>query len=215
MNQGELKQHKDGMFYRPWKSDLTVIGEMSQYKSLPFEGSRVLDVGANIGAFTIYALKHGAMHVTALEPEKDNFEILSLNTISSHKVELLNVAVAKSDGTASLYLNAGKNAASHTLVKKRGRNEVTVATVSLSSLFAKGGFSVVKIDIEGYEMELLESFTFPPCVHAVAVEFHFNNKALVEGLPDIAKRIDMQFSYRTRTPKFGTKLWYTLGIWSR
>lgn len=43
-------------------------------------GARVVDVGANIGAFSVACLARGAGVVTAVEPHPDNFDLLRRNT---------------------------------------------------------------------------------------------------------------------------------------
>ncbi len=61
--------------------DHYVMKEINRsYGRLDVEGHIVLDVGANIGCFSCWALQHNASHVIALEPEINNFRMLQLNT---------------------------------------------------------------------------------------------------------------------------------------
>ena len=44
------------------------------------EGDVVLDIGANIGAFSLYAEQQGATKIYSYEPDSDNFFILEKNS---------------------------------------------------------------------------------------------------------------------------------------
>ena len=64
------------------------------YGMLECEGKVVLDIGANIGCFTKMALEKGAKHVVSVEPEKNNYAMLDLNTAGHHdRVSLYNAAL--------------------------------------------------------------------------------------------------------------------------
>ncbi|MEO7768245.1 MAG: FkbM family methyltransferase, partial [Ferruginibacter sp.] len=64
-------------------------------------GSIVIDIGANIGVFSLYAARCGAKKVYAFEPNKKSYEIL-LNNIKVNNLEKIiipfNLAVGSSDG---------------------------------------------------------------------------------------------------------------------
>lgn len=83
----EIYTHKDrDIYFRPGTSDLNVLKEVLEqraYRSVKHQfdvdkGEHWLDLGANIGAFTIYCLDKGAS-VTAFEPNKNNFTLLFQN----------------------------------------------------------------------------------------------------------------------------------------
>jgi FkbM family methyltransferase len=58
-------------------------------------GDIVLDIGANVGAFTYSILDKNPTHVYCLEPSKACFEVLKKNTEFSNKVTLFNKALGK------------------------------------------------------------------------------------------------------------------------
>jgi FkbM family methyltransferase len=64
--------------------------------------SVVVDVGANIGTFTMYALHRGASKVYALEPVQSAFDDLN-NTLKSDKVVPLQIAISDSNGELDMY----------------------------------------------------------------------------------------------------------------
>jgi len=53
------------------------------YGEIP-KGALVVDVGANIGAFSLYALTNGAAYVYAVEPAADSFDLLRRNLHLNH-----------------------------------------------------------------------------------------------------------------------------------
>lgn len=129
------------------------------------EGDVVLDIGANIGYFTlIFASLVGTSgKVFSFEPEPSNFEILTKNVITNNfeNVELHNVAVSDHTGEIELYLSE-KAAGQHRIYKSKdvGENHIKVKTVKLDELLNKNLFSdkisFLKIDAEGSEFGILK-----------------------------------------------------------
>ena len=126
------------------------------------EARKIVDVGANIGVFTVLAaLQFPDAQVYSFEPESENFEALKENIKLNHitNVTPFQKAVARTRGTARLYLGA---ADSHTLY---GTGEyVEVGTIPLSDF---GDIDVLKIDAEGAERDIL-----PNPARYIAVEVH-------------------------------------------
>jgi FkbM family methyltransferase len=130
-------------------------------------GMTFVDVGVNKGDFSLIAarLMDDRGRVIAVEPEPENCawirRSISLNGYRS--IELVEAALSSSDGEATLYL--GRHSGWHTLVAGvRGRDQgtVTVPTRTLDGLLAERGIEapdVVKIDVEGAEMDVLRGAT--------------------------------------------------------
>ncbi len=142
------------------------------------KGSSVLDLGANIGLFTLYASKL-AKKVYAVEPAEEHFEclekMLSFNKLMD-KVVPIKKAVSSKNGKARLFHNP--NITSHSLMAKMGRDSEEVEIITLDKLFKDykiEHIGMMKIDIEGEEMKLLASDGFDRIknkVDAIAGEFH-------------------------------------------
>lgn len=145
--------------------------------SLVAAGSTVVDVGANIGFFTVLlARRVGARGlVISIEPEADNFaslqrrvEHLGLDGV----VSLVNAAAVENPGQAYLVLNPD-NPADHRVADAG----VAVSAVSLDALLAERGWprvSLIKIDVQGGELRVIRGATqalrrFHPTLF---VEFH-------------------------------------------
>lgn len=132
--------------------------------------TNVIDIGANIGYYTLFlkTLTRGA--VFALEPDKKNFELLKKNialngfnsSILYGSVYTHNLAMSNNVGKATMYLSKLSNV--HTLLPNDVHNQMSgdVVVVDTTSLldFMKGlsvGVDLVRMDIEGYEVEVLEN----------------------------------------------------------
>ena len=125
-------------------------------KKLVKKKHTVLDIGANIGYFTLIMAKQ-AKQVHAFEPEARNFEILKrnveLNRLSY--VKLHNVAVADTSAKATLHLSdIGRGMQriypSHWCME--GKTEVE--TIRIDDIIEDAEF--IKMDIEGAELGALK-----------------------------------------------------------
>jgi FkbM family methyltransferase len=144
-------------------------------------GDVVVDIGANVGALTVFAGVRGA-RVLAVEPSPENLVALRRNIARNGlgDVAVAEVAVADADGTRTLYFDAlaGADRIFETgLGGVDPRGSVEVETVTLETLLARHGVDRVdflKIDCEGAEGLILPSVspgTFER-VRRIALEFH-------------------------------------------
>ncbi|WP_236609057.1 FkbM family methyltransferase [Saccharolobus islandicus] len=128
----------------------------------------VLDVGANIGAFTLNVAPK-VKHVIAIEPEPNNFEMLKrnikLNNFSN--ITLLNYAV--SDREETVYFNTTGGSAK---VSEKG---IPVKAKPLDYILHELGdpkITIMKMDIEGYEGKVLSAFKNYEYLRQIIVEVH-------------------------------------------
>ena len=120
----------------------------------------VLDIGANIGYYTLLAarLLNGTGKVIAIEPDSGNFMLLSLSIRANAYANVIAIQKAVSNITARtrLFLDAkaiGIPSLSEDNVSAKG-GSVFVNTVTLDSLLrdlAVEKIDVMKIDVEGAE----------------------------------------------------------------
>lgn len=137
-----------------------VYGDLSELSTK--KGPVVIDIGANIGAFSMFALKKLTQpQIFAYEPEKNNFELLrttiALNG-SGGRVFPFKQAVYGHEGKMNLSIageSSGKN--SIELDQHSGKSEEVECT-TLSLIFKENSIyfcDLLKIDCEGSEYELL------------------------------------------------------------
>lgn len=155
--------------YRPNTTDEKVIPEVLkkcvyERKAFDFfiEPNEVwLDLGANIGTFSLLCLARGAK-VIAFEPEPENFALMNQNLKAnfSKNFKTIQQAVGTVSGVLPLYVCKGDyNKYRHTLVPIRGRSSINVPVQPILKVIAKYKPACIKMDIEGAEISILESLT--------------------------------------------------------
>ncbi|MFA6523262.1 MAG: FkbM family methyltransferase [Candidatus Peribacteraceae bacterium] len=129
---------------------------MSLCKKLLQPGMVFVDVGANIGLFTLMAARQvgPAGHVYSFEPGAANCVLLRKNVEQNgyHNVTPVQKAVTDRSGSAILH-QSGFNKADHrTYHVSKGRKQVAIECVSLDEYFPPDArIDVIKMDIEGAE----------------------------------------------------------------
>jgi FkbM family methyltransferase len=166
-------------YLREGTSDRLIIKEVlsGEYRKLRFKPSDiVLDLGLNIGMFTIFALKKGIRKIYSYEPEQENFQLARLNIETNcgrEKAKLFNAAVIGNDDPERPFsINLKKNKGLHSLVGKKGRDTVMVQCVNINTILRDIKPNIVKMDTEGGEYEILKSITDFSCIDQLILEFH-------------------------------------------
>lgn len=123
-------------------------------------GGTVIDVGANIGYYTLILAdkvgKNGKVY--AFEPDKINFEILEKN-IKENKLKnvvAIKAAIGSKNESKILY-KSEENLGDHKLYKPKtpAKKREKVKIVRLDS-FIKEKMDLIKIDTQGWEPEVIE-----------------------------------------------------------
>lgn len=114
-------------------------------------GDLFVDVGAWIGPVTLWALEQGA-RVVAVEP--DPVALVELTRRVPEEVEIWEGAVAREAGTAWLKPNFGLELGK-SVSRLSAEGEVRVRTWTLQEVLGERVPALVKVDVEGYEKELL------------------------------------------------------------
>lgn len=128
-------------------------------------GDIVVDLGANVGLFSTYFAQRGAT-VHSFEPDPSAYEVLEKHAREFDNIVLHQQAVYDHDGQMTLYRHKefGKDqnyAQSSTLVaEKRNVDQAMAVTVPVVDVAAfmqtiKGRVRVMKIDVEGAEVAIL------------------------------------------------------------
>jgi FkbM family methyltransferase len=116
-----------------------------------------VDVGAHIGAFTVLAAAVIGASCTAIEPVPAAFNLLCENVklnAAQAKVRCLNLGVSGQAGR--LPFTAGLGAANRVATQADGQaNVVEGAVQTLDEIAADYSPAMVKIDVEGYETEVI------------------------------------------------------------
>lgn len=125
--------------------------------SLPPDLETIVDLGANIGLASRWlAMHHPQAAIVCVEPDSRNYEILCRNLAPFESAILLHAAAWNDDVMVDIP-NAGADfSAIQVVASAAGR----VQGITLPSLMAKAGIEhidLLKIDIEGAEVEFLQN----------------------------------------------------------
>ncbi len=134
--------------------------ELDVYNSLIKKGFLILDIGANIGVYSIEASRHigenGQVH--AFEPISENIAFLKQNLLlnNAHNVTVQNCAIGKEGGAIKIY-KAKHNIGTHSMGRISNSFE-EVAMTSIDSFVGMNSLKVdlIKIDVEGGEGYAIE-----------------------------------------------------------
>ena len=143
--------------------------ELSIFRSYePFEtsllsaevrpGMRIVDVGANIGYYTLLfsKLTGEGGHVYAFEPEPENFALLQQNLSRNNRtnVEVFNLAASDSGGESFLYLSTENHGDHQAYPSDYGRKKVRITLARLDDR-VPGPIDLLKMDVQGFEAHVL------------------------------------------------------------
>ena len=138
----------------------------------PKQGDIVVDIGANIGRYTLIASKRVGTNgkVVAIEAHPGNFEMLNRNIKLNRLTNVisLNHAVYSKETKVKLYVPDEESGYTiyHTLMERTGKKFVEVDAITLDYLLLQlngiregVGVNWIKIDVEGVEFEVLKGAT--------------------------------------------------------
>ena len=186
---------------KPWqRSDLEAAFGVAQSAGRLRQGSVFVDVGANIGAITIYAGLSGLFrHVIAIEPDALNRSVLERNVSingMAERVTVVPVAASRCIGEMTLHRDQ-KNLGAHSLEPDFATTPGSLETVTvqpLDHIVAQAGFSAedigfIKIDVEGHESDVLHGMSDilasgPPIL--MEATFDLRNEAQSRSVPVFA-----------------------------
>lgn len=127
------------------------------------KGDVVLDVGANIGYFTLIFAKLVGNNgkVFAFEPDPTNFEILKKNIeLNGYKnVELVQKALSDKNQKVALIIDQQNTAGNHlNLESEINENSIQIDAITADDYFKKfeQKINFIKIDVEGAETMVLK-----------------------------------------------------------
>ena len=123
--------------------------EMVVWQRTLMPGDLFIDVGANVGSYSIVAGDRGA-DVIALEPAPDTFALLAENVrLNDYPVIMIQAAAGVSCGVARF--TSGQDCVNRLAVN----GPVEVEMLTLDSIIQDRVVAGMKIDVEGFEIDVL------------------------------------------------------------
>ena len=136
------------------------------------ESDIVIDIGAHKGYFAKLCMDNGCKTIHCFEPEPKNFEAL-LNNLKDYKhFQAYNLAVSDKRGEKDFVVAPGCNTGLHSFYSRNGV-PIKVKTIGLDDIldnFPK--VSLLKIDTEGAEYEIILNSTSINKVKKIVGEYH-------------------------------------------
>jgi FkbM family methyltransferase len=139
----------------------------------------ILDIGANIGGFARWAnYRWTNSKIHCYEPVKNTFDMLSVNTSDIENVIINNVAIGSKKEKKKIYYGKNNIGEASLIQGEEQREEGEIINVFPGSKLPKA--DIVKIDTEGYEVEILSAITFQPDIYLI--EYHSaNNRRFIDS----------------------------------
>src|SRR6202790_1051822 len=140
-----------------------------------------IDVGANIGYFSCLMSKLAGPSgkVLAIEPEPQNLKLLEQNIQLNRLTNMLvhPYDLGASEGSAMLGFYKPSNRGRHSLLDRDAKSQIKVPVRTLDDIVRNSGtnvtsWSLVKIDVEGYESSVIDGATETlPRIETLVMEF--------------------------------------------
>jgi FkbM family methyltransferase len=135
-------------------------------------GAVVVDIGANIGAFSVLAARAGARKVLAFEPDLSNYSRLNHHVALNRAATVETVNAAVTDGSAPYVRMVGLSDGAHA---EPSDNPNDIPTITLADIIGRlGKVDFIKIDVEGNEFSIIEAVPLELLsrVKRMALEWH-------------------------------------------
>jgi len=188
-----LYRLKNGVEYkvRGKTTDRNVINEIWIHNSYTPERFKinqndlVIDVGAHIGVFSIFASKKANNgKIYAFEPSPENYSLLKENIElnKSHNITLIPKALSDKTGIKDFFISEDDNKGNSSFYSKpKSSEKISVNTTSFSDFIKKHKIKEIdfmKIDCEGGEYDIF--FNSPKSIikkiKKISMEYHNINK---------------------------------------
>jgi FkbM family methyltransferase len=123
--------------------------EMQAWRQLLKTGDLFIDVGANIGSYSIWAAEAGT-RVIAIEPAKETAALLAENVaLNRYQIDILQVGASSTCGKATF--TTGRDCVN----KLDDNGTVEIEIVTIDSVIGDQTVAGMKIDVEGFELDVL------------------------------------------------------------
>lgn len=179
---------------RSWRLDREVAlrGEYAEFETIEWlrrvvkPGGCVIDIGANVGQMTLEAalLVGPTGRVVAVEPAPGNAKVLRKHVMGngfSDRVTIIEAACGASDckeivlhiiGDAIDSVGSGHSVSKHS--DEHASIEIKVPVVTLDEIAGENPPTVVKIDVEGAELKVLEGAAAALTKYRPAIQIGFH-----------------------------------------
>lgn len=139
-----------------WYCGLHEVRDMAFVLHLLRADERFLDVGANVGSYTVLAAGAAGARVTAVEPIPKTFALLELNLALNGLADRVHACqCGLSEASGALRFTKDLGCVNHVLAEGEDLPAIEVPVRTLDDLVGSDVPVLIKIDVEGYERSVL------------------------------------------------------------
>ena len=130
--------------------------------TLKTKNIRMVDIGANIGAFTVWAnAVFGVREAFCFEPVPDSFRLLDFNLCQNGcaNAKIFECAVGGRTRTEKIFTNKNRSATTDIYSGDHSTDAKTIPVISFEEWLrqVEGNFDLLKMDCEGAEWEIIRN----------------------------------------------------------
>ena len=173
--------------------DEVILGNVYQVSEKTLKGRPVIDIGANMGTFSILAAKLGAKKVISVEPVSSTFDTLIQNIwkSGSQVIKPQKTVVLDKAGTIKIGLHQKSG---HNSLYGDYQDSEEVEAITLKDLLkmVEGNNVFLKMDCEGSEYDILMNASKEDMarVSTVAIEVHGDLHPQYRGIEPIQQKLE-------------------------
>lgn len=141
------------------------------------QDDHVLDLGANIGAFTRHCLRSGASSVVSVEADPDTALLLRLNCEGwrDRSLVISGAVSSRSSSLVEFFISSNTEASTLHASPRSTLRRAVVPAVAFEDLVRLRPFTILKVDIEGEEL-YMDWSVVPATVNVIAIDYHVFGK---------------------------------------
>lgn len=176
----------------------------------------VFDIGGHIGLFSTYCFSLNTwckIHYFEPIPELYN---QAKEQLKNQNIVLNNIGISSQTEQQRIYFNSQKTMQSsifnQTFLNPTGEQRI-VQMQNIEEYCVQQNIShidLLKLDVEGMEYEILESFSdeFLQKIQALLLEFHVFDKRMENKLLEITNKLSKHFCVKKIPHQYDCRLWY-------
>jgi len=186
---------RDDALFGPLLSYYQEPREYEWFSNALHGGGTFVDIGANVGGYSVRACKIGA-RVIAVEPDPDNYRVLKLNLELNYctNAHVLNIAAGSREEVRQLYQGDKGAPSGYTLEQGDGIRKVKCSVkvkpldAAIPPLLSDEWVNLLKIDVGGLEVEVIKgALNLLNRTHCVIVEVIPSTKSKMLQVLDLLR----------------------------
>lgn len=120
----------------------------------------VIDAGANVGFFTLYAIRNGAKRIYSIEPDPQPYSHLVNNYKKNNNIITINKVLNVDNKSTILNLSKTSSVASSIVYEHDTIEKIEIESICISDILKfETEINLFKLDIEGLEFDILRNMT--------------------------------------------------------